>query len=77
MNLNQRAQTWRHELWEWQAGWLGLGVSIVTAFFFAQAVKNLVGKPRPDFLARCNPYTANESAYVVFLEITIPQMFSW
>jgi membrane-associated phospholipid phosphatase len=64
-DVHLRGQVTRRELWEWLTGWLGLGLSFVTAFFFAQAVKNLVGKPRPDFLARCNPDSANESAYAL------------
>ena len=64
-DVHLRGQVARRELWEWLTGWLGLGLSFVTAFFFAQAVKNLVGKPRPDFLARCNPDSANESAYAL------------
>lgn len=63
VDARQRGQVLRRELWEWLTGWLGLGFSFVTAFFFAQAVKNLVGKPRPDFLARCNPDSANESHF--------------
>lgn len=65
MDVHLRGQVLRRELWEWLTGWLGLGLSFVAAFFFAQAVKNLVGKPRPDFLARCNPDSANESAYAL------------
>lgn len=64
-DVHLRGQVLRRELWEWLTGWLGLGLSFVTVFFFAQAVKNLVGKPRPDFLARCNPDSANESAYAL------------
>lgn len=63
VDLRHRGQVLRRELWELLTGWLGLAFSFITAFFFAQAVKNLVGKPRPDFLARCNPDSANESHF--------------
>jgi membrane-associated phospholipid phosphatase len=77
-DLHLRGQVLRHELWEWLTGWLGLGVSFVTAFFFAQAVKNLVAKPRPDFLARCNPDSANEIAYALeHYDLTGPVLVDW
>lgn len=75
MNLNQGAQTWRHELWEWQTGWLDLGMAIVRDCFFAQGVKNLTEKLRPDLLARCKPYTANEFAYVIFWKLQFRKCF--
>lgn len=65
VDVHLRGQVLRREMWEWLTGWLGLGLSLFTAFFFAQAVKNLVGKPRPDFLARCNPDSANQSEYAL------------
>lgn len=34
---------------------MGLGLSLAIAFFVTDGTKNLVGKPRPDLLARCNP----------------------
>lgn len=50
-----RSLIWRRKLWEWFTGWLGLGLSIALSFFLTQGMKNLFGKHRPDFLARCNP----------------------
>ena len=69
-DVHLRGQVSRRELWEWLTGWLALGLSFVTAFFFAQALKNLVGKPRPayrqciqarryQFLLRSIPYPSN------------------
>lgn len=46
---------WRRKLWEWHTGWLGLALSLATAFLITQGMKNLFGKPRPDLLARCQP----------------------
>jgi membrane-associated phospholipid phosphatase len=56
---------WHRRLWEWHAGWLGLGFSLAGAFFVTSGLKDVVGKPRPDFLARCNPDLSNVAAYVV------------
>jgi hypothetical protein len=50
-----RASTWQRKLWELNAGLLGLGVSLATATIIFTGVKNLTGKPRPDFLERCQP----------------------
>ncbi|KAI4946007.1 hypothetical protein J4E91_007449 [Alternaria rosae] len=46
---------WRRKLWEWNTGWMGLALSLATAFLITQGMKNLFGKPRPDLLSRCNP----------------------
>ncbi|GAD98925.1 diacylglycerol pyrophosphate phosphatase [Paecilomyces variotii No. 5] len=56
---------WRRRLWELNAGWLGLGVSLAGAFFVTSALKDLVGKPRPDLLARCDPDLSNIAAHIV------------
>ena len=34
---------------------MGLALSLAIAFFITDGTKNLVGKPRPDLLARCDP----------------------
>jgi len=46
---------WRRKLWEWHTGWMGLALSLATAFLITQGMKNLFGKPRPDLLSRCKP----------------------
>ena len=56
---------WNRRLWEWHAGWLGLGLSLAGAFFITSGLKDVVGKPRPDFLARCDPDLSNVAAYMV------------
>lgn len=53
------------KLWELNASLLGLGVSLATATIVFTGVKNLSGKPRPDFLARCNPDVGNVAAHRV------------
>ena len=55
----------QQKLWELNASLLGLGVSLATATIIFTGVKNLSGKPRPDFLARCNPDVRNGAAHKV------------
>ncbi|XRM38851.1 hypothetical protein ABZX51_002247 [Aspergillus tubingensis] len=56
---------WPRRLWEWHAGWLGLALSLAGAFFLTSGLKDVVGKPRPDLLARCQPDLANLTTYAV------------
>ncbi|PWY89623.1 diacylglycerol pyrophosphate phosphatase [Aspergillus sclerotioniger CBS 115572] len=56
---------WSRRLWEWHAGWLGLALSLAGAFFLTSGLKDVVGKPRPDLLARCQPDMTNITAYAV------------
>lgn len=56
---------WRRKLWELHVGLLGLALSLCSAWWFTQGMKNLFGKPRPDLIARCEPDVANASKYVV------------
>jgi len=37
---------WKRKLWEWHTGWLGLALSLGSAFLITQGMKNLFGKPR-------------------------------
>ncbi|OIW34975.1 hypothetical protein CONLIGDRAFT_567963 [Coniochaeta ligniaria NRRL 30616] len=56
---------WKRKLWELHTGWLGLALSLISAWFITNGMKNLFGKPRPDLLSRCQPDLANLSTYVV------------
>ncbi|KAK4131956.1 acid phosphatase/Vanadium-dependent haloperoxidase [Trichocladium antarcticum] len=56
---------WKRKLWELHTGLLGLGLSIIAAWFITNGMKNLFGKPRPDLLSRCQPDLANMSKYIV------------
>ncbi|CAI7595896.1 unnamed protein product [Penicillium palitans] len=49
------AQYIRRKFWEWNVGWMGLALAIASAWSATQGLKVLIGKPRPDLLARCNP----------------------
>lgn len=60
-----KALIWRRKLWEWHTGWLGLGLSLASAFLITQGMKNLFGKPRPDLLSRCDPDLANIDKYAL------------
>lgn len=47
-------KTWRYKLWEWNVAWMGLALGLATTFLFVEGLKNLIGKPRPDLLSRCD-----------------------
>lgn len=73
---------WRRRLWELHAAWLGLALSLTLSLFLTQTLKNMFGKPRPDFLSRCKPNVGAMPSYVVggytseMLEGT-SQLVSW
>ena len=60
-----RTQIWRLKIWEWNAGWMGLALSCAVTAVLVEALKNLVGKPRPDLISRCDPDLANASNFVL------------
>ena len=45
---------WRRKLWEWNTAWLGLALGLATTFLATEGIKTLIGRPRPDLLARCD-----------------------
>jgi membrane-associated phospholipid phosphatase len=47
------AQGWKRRFYCLNTAWLGLGLSLATAILITNGVKNLVGRPRPDMLSRC------------------------
>jgi membrane-associated phospholipid phosphatase len=73
---------WKRKLWEVHAGIIGLALALSLSFFITQTMKNLFGKHRPDFLARCNPDIAHMTDFVIggfnseILEGT-SQLVSW
>ncbi|KAF4547804.1 PAP2-like protein 4 [Elsinoe fawcettii] len=55
---------WQRKIWEGNAGLLGLGLSYALAFTITHVFKNSAGKPRPDFLARCQPDLSSVQDYI-------------
>lgn len=51
--------------WQTHAGWLGLCCGLAVTLFVTSGLKDLIGKPRPDMLARCDPDLSNINKYVV------------
>lgn len=60
-----RAASWRRKIWEINAGLLGLALSLALTLFVTSGLKDIVGKPRPDLLARCDPDVANIGNWIV------------
>ncbi|KAK3334710.1 PAP2-domain-containing protein [Neurospora tetraspora] len=60
-----KAMIWKRKLWELHIGWLGLALSVASAWLITNGMKNLYGKPRPDLLSRCQPDLANYANYIV------------
>ncbi|KAI3332457.1 acid phosphatase/Vanadium-dependent haloperoxidase [Xylariaceae sp. AK1471] len=56
---------WKRKLWELHIGWLGLALSLISAWIVTQGMKNLFGKPRPDLLSRCMPDIPNVLKHIV------------
>jgi hypothetical protein len=47
-----------------QDGWV-FALSLSLSLLLTQTMKNMFGKHRPDFLARCNPDIAGMNNYIV------------
>ncbi|KAK5659746.1 hypothetical protein OQA88_957 [Cercophora sp. LCS_1] len=60
-----KSVVWTRKIWELHAGWIGLALSLVSTWIVTNGLKGLIGKPRPDMLARCRPDLANLSSYFV------------
>ncbi|KAI1832116.1 hypothetical protein DTO027I6_9514 [Penicillium roqueforti] len=59
------AQYIRRKFWEWNVGWMGLALALASTWTATQGLKALIGKPRPDLLARCNPDVARIAEFTV------------
>jgi membrane-associated phospholipid phosphatase len=55
------SQLWQRRIWEWNAAWLGLALSCLSAIAITNGLKPLAGKPRPHLLAACDPDLSPES----------------
>ena len=53
------------KLWEWNTAWMGLALGLAITFFFTEGLKNVIGKPRPDLLSRCNLDPATVQQYAL------------
>ncbi|PWY83230.1 acid phosphatase/Vanadium-dependent haloperoxidase [Aspergillus sclerotioniger CBS 115572] len=53
------------KLWEWNVGWMGLGIAVAGTYIATQGLKDLYGKPRPDLLERCDPDIAAVEEFAV------------
>ncbi|KAI8956409.1 acid phosphatase/Vanadium-dependent haloperoxidase [Xylaria longipes] len=62
---------WKRKLWELHIGWLGLALSLISAWIVTQGMKNLFGKPRPDLLSRCIPDVENVMKHIVGFSSTV------
>ncbi|KAG8531152.1 uncharacterized protein KY384_004510 [Bacidia gigantensis] len=54
-NPNGKSSSFRRKVWEWHTGWLGLALAYALAFTITNGAKEVLGKPRPNLLARCHP----------------------
>lgn len=59
-----RKSSLRRKLWEWNAGWMGLALAYAVAFTITNGAKEVLGKPRPNLLARCNPDISRQSSAI-------------
>ncbi|QIX01410.1 hypothetical protein AMS68_006927 [Peltaster fructicola] len=48
---------------------LGLAISIITTSFLTDVFKNLIGRPRPDLIARCSPIPATPHDELVTIAV--------
>ncbi|KAJ5152580.1 uncharacterized protein N7482_009058, partial [Penicillium canariense] len=62
---SSKSQLLRRTLWEWNVGWMGLALALAGAWMSTQGLKTLLGKPRPDLLARCDPDVSTIAQHVV------------
>lgn len=55
----------RRVLWEIHVGVLGLCSGLAITLFVTSGLKDMVGKPRPNLLARCQADLSNVSQYII------------
>lgn len=57
--------SFKSRLWELNCGILGLLLGVGTSFVITAALKNAIGKPRPDIIARCAMPTDVAAPYLL------------
>ena len=75
LTLALPATSWRRRLYSLNTAWLGLGLAIATGMLLTDGLKNLVGRPRPDVIARCDPHT--ETAWINNSTIGPGELVDW
>ena len=48
---------------------LGLAISVILSSFIADVIKNAVGRPRPDLIARCKPKKGTPEHQLVTIDV--------
>jgi diacylglycerol diphosphate phosphatase/phosphatidate phosphatase len=61
----RKKYTLKSRLWELNCGILGLLLGIGASFVITGALKNAIGKPRPDLIDRCKPRLEEMNAFLV------------
>jgi hypothetical protein len=54
----------RRVIWEIHVGWLGLCTGLAVTLFVTSGLKDMVGKPRPNLLARCEADLSHITQYI-------------
>ncbi|KAF2755215.1 PAP2-domain-containing protein [Pseudovirgaria hyperparasitica] len=61
----------KDRLWEFNCGLLGLALAVGAAFTITGALKNAIGKPRPDLIDRCKPLVTEDPGPLLLSNYTI------
>ena len=64
-SYNPHSRVWLQTLWEVHAGLIGLCASLAGTLFVTSGLKDMVGKPRPNLLARCDADLSRIAGFVV------------
>ncbi len=65
VTYNPHRRKWLQTLWEIHAGLIGLCASLAGTLFITSGLKDMVGKPRPNLLARCDADLSRISGFVI------------
>ena len=64
-SYNPQHKRWLQALWEIHAGLIGLCAALAGTLFVTSGLKDMVGKPRPNLLARCEADLSRMAGFVV------------